>query len=80
MPKTNFTVAELIEALQKLPQELPVLVTGYESGYEDFYTPAVMSLSHQLENTYYDGAFQIPEGGENNLISAVILEREVRDD
>ena len=80
MSKTNFTVAELIEVLQKLPQELPVLVTGYESGYEDFYMPEVQSLSHQPENTYYDGAFQIPENGENNLISAVILEREVRDD
>lgn len=78
MNKTNFTVASLIEALQKLPQDLPVLITAYESGYEDFQSPIIKSLSHHPENPYYDGQFQEGEKHEDELLSVVVLEREVR--
>ncbi len=33
----HFTVGQLIEILKSLPQELPVLTSGYESGFENFF-------------------------------------------
>lgn len=80
MNKTNFTFASLIEALQKLPQDLPVLITAYETGFEDFQSPVLKSLSHHSETPYYDGQFQEIEKDEGNHLSAVVIERVVRDD
>ena len=37
----NFTVGELIRILQQYPEDMPVVVSGYESGYENFYHPFV---------------------------------------
>jgi hypothetical protein len=42
-----------------LPPDLPVLVSGYENGYENFYPPKVTKLKHEPDNMYYDGQFQI---------------------
>jgi hypothetical protein len=36
------TVAQLIEELQKLPQDLPVVVSGYEVGTEPLESPGAM--------------------------------------
>ncbi|MBU4220030.1 MAG: hypothetical protein KKA10_00125 [Euryarchaeota archaeon] len=35
----HFTVGRLVEILKSLPQDLPVLTSGYESGFENFYQP-----------------------------------------
>ncbi|MBI9099696.1 MAG: hypothetical protein JEY91_14550 [Spirochaetaceae bacterium] len=80
MDKPNFTVAELIEELQKFPQDIPVFVTGFKSGYDNFYLPRLAELSYQPENMYYDGKFQNVEEDESNTIRAVVLERENTDD
>jgi len=72
----DFTVGELIEILKEHPKDMPVIVSGYEDGYENFYHPVVKKVKHLPENTYYDGQFQIDENGEN----ALILQREMRDD
>jgi len=29
----NFTVGELIKLLQQYPEDMPVVVSGYENGY-----------------------------------------------
>ena len=55
---------------------MPVIVSGYESGYENFYHPIVQKVNHIPENMYWDGEFQIDENG----IEVLILEREVRYD
>jgi hypothetical protein len=72
----NFTVGELIEELKKYPKDMPVIVSGYETGYENFYLPIVRKIRHIPENMYWDGEFQINENG----IDALILEREERYD
>jgi hypothetical protein len=72
----NYTVGELIEVLKEYPQDMPVIVSGYESGYENFYLPFVQKVRHIPENMYWDGEFQIDENG----IDALILEREERND
>jgi hypothetical protein len=72
----NFTAGELVEILKKYPPSTPVVVNGYESGYENFYHPIVQKVEHFPENKYWDGEFQIDENG----IDVLVLEREVRDD
>ncbi len=49
----HYTVGQLIEILQTLPQDLPVLTSGYESGIKNFYPPEILELKHQPENIYY---------------------------
>jgi hypothetical protein len=75
-----FTVKELIEILATLPPDLPVVTTGYETGYEYFYQPFVKRLRHEPENSYYDGQFQDAEDKDAEAFEAVIIERERRDD
>lgn len=72
----NFTVGELIKILEQYPKDMPVVVSGYENGYENFYHPFVKKVKHLPENPYWDGEFQIDENGTEVLL----LEREVRDD
>lgn len=71
-----FTVGELIKILQQYPEDMPVVVSGYENGYENFYHPYVKKVKHLPENTYYDGQFQLDDQGTEVLL----LEREVRYD
>lgn len=72
----SFTVGELIKILQQHPQDMPVVVSGYETGYENFYHPTVKKVIAQPENPYWDGLFQLDDKGTEVLI----LEREVRND
>ena len=78
--KFYFTVAQLIEILKAMPQDLPVLVSGYESGYENFYHPGVLKIKHEPENSYFEGEFQPAQDGDKETFDAVILARVVRDD
>jgi hypothetical protein len=72
----NFTVGELIEILQQYPPDMPVVVSGYENGYENFLPPFVKKVIHQPENPYYDGQFQPDDNGTEVLL----LEGEERND
>lgn len=79
MPDKNtyhFTVAELINILHQYPADMPVVVSGYEDGYENFNQPYVIKVKHMPENPYWDGQFQPDEHGTEVLL----LEREVRND
>ena len=72
----NFSVGELLKILQQYPEDMPVVVSGYESGYENFYHPIVKKVTHLPENPYYEGEFQLDENG----MEVLLLEREWRDD
>jgi hypothetical protein len=72
----NFTVGELIKILHLYPEDMPVVVSGYENGYENFNQPYVTKVKHVPENPYWDGQFQPDDNGTEVLL----LEREVRYD
>jgi len=76
----HFTVGQLVEILKSLPQDLPVLTSGYESGFENFCPPRIIKVKHEPENMYYDGEFQISDKEDRNTFKAVVLQRAVRDD
>ena len=73
------TVGQLVEFLKTLPQDLPVLTSGYESGFENFYHPEIVELKHEPENMYYEGEFQVAEDVDEVTFDAVVLRRVVRD-
>ncbi|HJH30637.1 MAG TPA: hypothetical protein C5S50_00215, partial [Methanosarcinaceae archaeon] len=53
------TVGQLVDLLKTLPQDLPVLTSGYENGFENFYPLCITKVRHEPENPYYDGEFQV---------------------
>ena len=57
------TVGQLVDLLKTLPQDLPILTSGYENGFENFYEPTIIKVKHEPENPYYDGEFQVAEAG-----------------
>ncbi len=70
----NFTVGELLKILQLYPDDMPVVVSGYENGYENFLHPFVKKVNHLPENPYYDGQFQPDDNG----MAVLLLKREER--
>ena len=78
--KTSYSVAELIEALKKYPQDLPVLVSGYEGGFENILPPIIERLIYKPENQNWDGEFQIAEEENEADLEAVVLRRVFRND
>jgi hypothetical protein len=75
-----YTVGQLVEILKTLPQDLPVLTRGYESGFENFYHPSIIKVKHEPENMYYDGEFQVAEGDDVGTFDVVAFRRVVRDE
>jgi len=76
----HFTVGQLVEILKSLPQDLPVLTSGYEGGFENFYQPDIIKVKHEPENPYYEGEFQVAEDGDDETFEAVVIKRVVRDE
>jgi hypothetical protein len=76
----SFTVAQLIEMLKDMPPDLPVLTSGYESGFENFYRPEIVHLKHEPENPYFEGEFQAADDNDTDTFNAVILQRVLRND
>lgn len=74
------TVGQLVDLLKNLPQDLPVLTSGYENGFENFYEPCIIKVKHEPENPYYDGEFQVAEDGDEGTFDAVVIRRVVRDE
>lgn len=76
----HFTVSQLIDVLNSFPQDLPVLTSGYEDGFENFYYPKILELKHEPENLNFSGEFQISETYGENRFKAVVISRVFRND
>jgi hypothetical protein len=74
------TVGQLVDFLKSLPQDLPVLTSGYENGFENFYQPIIIKVKHEPENMYYEGEFQAAENGDEETFEVVVIRRVVRDE
>jgi hypothetical protein len=77
--KFHYTVKELIEILETLPQDAPVVVSGYENGFENIREPILKELIHEPQNAYWKGEFQPLEQGDTDSFQAVLLKRVERD-
>jgi hypothetical protein len=74
------TVKELKNALKQFPEELIVLTDGYEDGYEKIVNPKIIDVTHQINNPYYSGEYKLKEEKDTDLIKAVAILRNRRDD
>ncbi len=72
----HFTVGDLKKILEEFPDGMPVLVNGFEGGYENFSHPYVIKVEHYPENHYTEGEFEYSKNG----IEALLFERNSRDD
>ncbi|MCK5216628.1 MAG: hypothetical protein KAJ93_02505 [Methanosarcinales archaeon] len=74
------TVGQLVDFLKTLPQDLPVLTSGYENGFENFYQTGIIKVKHEHENMYYEGECQAAEGEDEETFDVVVIRRVVRDE
>jgi hypothetical protein len=74
LPK-RVTVAELIISLGAYPPDMPVLIDGYEGGYDYPYPPTriVVGRAYADDDVTYFGRFAEDEDGEK--FHAVVLAR-----
>lgn len=66
----------VLEILQQFPEDMPVVVSGYDNGFENFFHPYVKKVIHLPENFYSEGQFQLDDDGTEVLL----IEREMRYD
>lgn len=64
----HFTLGRLIEVLKSLPQDLPVLTSGYEGGFENFYEPCIIKVRHELEIRIMKANFRLLRMGMRKLL------------
>ena len=76
--KFYFTAGQLIEILKSFPPDVPVVVSGYEDGYENFYPPKVVKLKHMHGQPSWNGEFDEAQDGDKETFDAVVLARIVR--
>ena len=76
--KPAYTIAKLIEELKKLPQDLPVITSGYEGEYENILPPKTIIVKLVSDEPWYNGQFQKTEKTEPEAFKAVVIDREVR--
>ena len=55
------TAEELITQLQKLPPEMPVLVEGYETGFDDIVELIPEQVVRYRHAPEWDGEYQAPD-------------------
>ena len=66
------TVKELVELLGKYPDDLRVVVNGYEEGYDDLSSERIAVIKIQLDTQIHDW-----EGQHSNFYGS---EKEITDD
>ena len=79
-PAHHFTVSQLIEILKTFPQDLPVLTSGYENGFENIQHPEIMAMKYEPENAYYKGEFQTVKIDAKEACKTVVLRRVMRNE
>ena len=70
-PRGNMTIEELINRLSKLDKSLPVVVCGYEGGFDDVIDLNVVNLDMNINHEEYMGRHE--ESQERTGIDAVFL-------
>lgn len=65
------TAEELIAKLQTLPPETPVLVEGYENGFDDIVRVGQEKVVRYRRAQEWDGEYQPPESFSNSDTGAL---------
>lgn len=76
--KPKFTVAQLIEELEKFSPELHVITNRYEGEYENILLPYIINVKFVPDQPYYNGQFQQIVETDEKTFEAVLISREFR--
>jgi hypothetical protein len=71
------TVKQLIKLLSKQPQDLKVVVDGYESSYDNIYSGSIRLIAIKKPKFYivYDGEYKDADNDKSDCIKAVVISR-----
>ena len=67
------TVAELMERLKAFDPDLPVVVAGYEEGYNDLSSVAPVRMLPEADTRWYCGAHQDVDPEDEKAVTALLL-------
>lgn len=67
------TVAELMERLKEFDPNLPVVVAGYEEGYNDLSSVAPVRMIPEADTRWYCGAHADADTGDEEAVTALLL-------
>lgn len=70
------TAKELIAKLQALPPETPILVEGYETGFDDIVELGLEKVVRYRRAQEWDGEYQTPEhfsNSETGVLQAAVI-------
>lgn len=67
------TVAQLIQWLQQFPDDMAVLVEGYENGYDPIHSLSIQELAGVQNVADYDGLFDTPNNRKRPLSTVLTL-------
>ena len=67
------TVAELIALLKRQDPGLPVVVAGYEEGYNDLSSVAHVHMAPESDTRWYCGAHRETEPEDEKTVTALLL-------
>jgi hypothetical protein len=68
MTETKTTVRELIEKLKEFDGDMRVVVSGYESGYEDCKVVKQIKIDLDACSSWYEGTHQPSDNGIDALL------------
>ena len=66
-------VGELIAALSAHPADMPVVVRGYELGYNDVLTVSTIPIKQNVHTEWYFGTHDEPGRGEMSDATVVLI-------
>ena len=67
------TVAELMERLKAFDPGLPVVVAGYEEGYNDLSSVAPVRMLPEADTRWYCGAHGDADSNDEKAVTALLL-------
>jgi len=70
------SVKDLKGWLSEFPDDMIVVTNGDRSGYDNIFSPEIISVRFEEENTAYDGIYQIEEEGVSNSFDVVAIFRD----
>ena len=76
---TNFdgsTVKQLRQWLSEFPDDMIVVTNGDRSGYDNIFSPDIISVRFEEENNEFDGIYQIEAEGVSESFDVVAIFRD----
>ena len=57
----GYSVKDLKQWLSEFPEDMIVVTNGYRSGYDNIFSPEIITVRFEEENNGFDGIYQIED-------------------